>query len=180
MGAELRIESLHAAAWKLHGTEYDQAVAARNRFATEIQNRLGHATAATIQHRVDVALGRLLADDLPDLDVAAERAFYQLLALERVVLQVEARIEAGCVFFDSYIDGSFPMSFWEDVLPLLDGQQNPGFMSPKKIGTFLAMVKDAERRLPYGTADHHRERRWELIRFLERAVELGEAVWCDF
>jgi hypothetical protein len=179
MGAEFRIESLHDAGWEAHGTNYNQAVAARDHFATEIQNRLGPELAADVQHHVDVALGRLRGDELPDLPIAAERAFHQLLALERAVLQIEARIEAGCVFFDPYIDGLFLMSFWGNVISLLAGQESPGFMRRENIVKFLAMVVGADQRLPKGSSDHNRRKRQELIEFLERAIALEEPIWCD-
>ena len=95
---------------EIHGDDYRQAVAARDHFATETRNRLGRETTAEIQHHVDVALGRVLAADLQDLDPAADRAFHQLLALERAVLEIEGRIESKAVFFDPYnASGLFPV-----------------------------------------------------------------------
>lgn len=182
MGAELRIESLYDKAWEIHGDMYRQAAADRDHFATEIGNRLGPDMAAEIQRRVDAALGRLLADDLLDLDPAAERAFHQLRALEQAVLEIEAKIESKSTFFDPYINGLFPISFWAGVLPLLP--DNPGFMPVENVLKFLSKVKGADQRMLSGEADvlmaeDFRERRQELIGFLKRAVELGEAVWCD-
>jgi hypothetical protein len=182
MGAELSIESLYDRAWERHGDDYRQAVADRDNFRSESSGRLGPDLASAVQLHVDAALGRLLADDLPALDPAAERAYHQLRALERAVMEIEGQIEVGNTFFDPYIGGLFPMSWWERVLPLLP--ENPGYMPVKNVVEFLEMVKNADQRLPSGEdneemADDFRKRRQELIEFLERAVELGEAVWCD-
>lgn len=186
MGAELRIESLYGRGWNLHGDEHRQAIADRDHFQTEMRNRLGPEVAAEIQHHVDAALGRLLADILPDLDPAAERAFHQLRALEMAMVEIEGQIESKCVFFDPYsANGLLPalgLSWWADVLPLLP--ENPGYMPVENVLKFLGMVKNADQRLLSGeageeTAKDFRKRREELIEFLEKAVELREAVWCD-
>jgi hypothetical protein len=182
MGAEIRIESLYDQAWASHGDDYRQAVADRDHFRSETRDRLGPEVAAEVQRHVDVALGRLMAADLPDLDPAAERRVHELLALERAVVEIEARIESKAVFFDAYVGGLFPMSWWQDVVPLLP--ENPGVMPVGNVSKFLKMVKDADQRLPSGDegegmAERFRERRRELIEFLEKAVELGEPVWCD-
>jgi hypothetical protein len=188
MGAELRIESEYDLAWKIHGDDHRHAVAARDHFRTQIELRLGPEVASQIQWHVDAAMRRFLADDVPDLDLAAERTFYQLLALERAVIEIEGRIEAGNSFFDPYhVNGLLPtlgLSWWEDVAPLLDGHENPGYLRPESVVTFLVMVRDADQRLPFGEgnegkADHFPRDRRELIEFLERAVRLREAVWCN-
>jgi hypothetical protein len=71
------------------------------------------------------------------------------------------------------------MWFWEGVLQLIEGHENPGFMRPENVGRFLKTVMNAEQRLPNGTADHLRVRRGELMRFLNRAIALKEPIWCD-
>ena len=102
MGAELRIETLYDAAWATFGAEYDLAVQSRNHFRTKIRNRLGQAVASEIQCHVDVALGRLKAPDLSNPRIMKMREFYQLLALEMAVQEIQRRIEAGSVFYDAY------------------------------------------------------------------------------
>ena len=186
MGAELRIESEYDRAWEIHGDEYHHAVADRDNFQSETPDRLWPEVAAAVQRHVDVALGRLLADALPDLDPAAERAFQQLLALERAVVEIEGRVEARAVYFDPYNEnGLLPalgLSWWNDVVPLLP--ENPGYMGPEIVRSFLGMVTVADQRLPRGeegdeTAEEFRKRRQELVEFLERAIKLKEAIWCN-
>lgn len=187
MGADLRIESLYDLAWAIHGPEYNQAVAVRDNFATEIRNRLGPEIASEIQRHIGVALRRLQADDVPNPIIMKMRSFYELLALQMAVEEIERRIEAESTFFAPYINGVLPtlgLSWWRDVLPLLNGRENPGYLRLENVVKFLKMVTDADQRLPSGKdneemTDHFRQRRRELIEFLERAVELGEAVWCD-
>jgi len=182
VGAHLTIESELSRSWEIHGEAHRQAVADRDRLRSETQDRLGPEVAAEVQCRVDIALGRLLADDLPDLDATAERRFHELLALERAVMEIETRIEDGSTFFDPYIGGLFPMSWWRNIMSLLS--ENPGYMRVKNVEKFVGMVKSADQRLPSGdagdgTAEHFWKRRQELIEFLGKAVELDEAVWCD-
>ena len=189
MGAELQIERLYIAAWVTFGPEYNQSVADRDRFRATIRNRLGQGVTSEIQRHVDVALGRLKAPDLPNPSVMKQRDFYQLLAQEMAVQEIERRIESGSVFFDPYnVHGLLPtlgLSWWEDVLPLLDCQKNPGYLRLGNVKKFLGMVQDADQQLPSldetngEMADHFREKRRELIGFLERAIKLREPVYCD-
>jgi hypothetical protein len=182
MGAYLRIESELDRAWEVHGDEYRQAVADRDHFASETRDRLGPDVAAQVQFHVDATMGRLLGDDLADLDPAAERRCHELRALEMAVVEIEARIESAAVFYDSYVGGLFPMSWWRNVVPLLP--ETPGLMPVENVKKFLELVRGADQRLPSGdggeeTAEDFRERRRELVEFLERAVKLGEVIWCD-
>jgi hypothetical protein len=69
-------------------------------------------------------------------------------------------------------------------LTLPHGFSSPTYLSIQNVAKVLEMVRDAKQRLPSGdesgkTGEHFRQRRRELIKFLERAVEVGEAVWCD-
>lgn len=128
---------------------------------------------------------RFLADDVPNPRIMRMRNSYDLLGMEMAVQEIERQIESKAVFFDPYINGLFPMSLRERVLPLLDGGTSPGYMRPENVVRFLGMVHGADQRLPSGEetngemADHFRRRRQELMEFLERAVKLGEPVWCD-
>lgn len=186
VGAELTIESELDRAWKLHGDDHRRAVAARDHFRSQTANRLGPELASETEGHVDVALKRFLADDVPNPRMMKVRESYELLALEMAVEEIERRIEAISVFFDPYnANGLLPtlgMSWWDDVAPML--HENPGFLCPENVVKFLAMVKNAEQRLPSGegnegNADHFRRDRRELIEFLEKAVKLREAIWCD-
>ena len=60
----------------------------------------------------------------------------------------------------------------------IDGRANPGNMAVENVKKFLKMVRNTE-----GSAqtisDDVRKRRQELIAFLEKAVKLGEPIWCE-
>ena len=186
MAAVLTIQSLYDARWQSYGPDYLTTIATREHFRTGIKRRLGQETASEIQRHVDAALGRIQADDVPNPQIMKLREFYDLLALEMAVQELECRIKAGCIFVDA--DGLLPtlgLSWDQDVLLLISGQENPGHVPPENVITFLGMVRGAEQRLPPGEdtnseiADHFKAKRQELIEFLERAVEVGEPVWCD-
>lgn len=184
MGAELRIESIYDAAWATFGFQYDEAVHARDHFRSQIRHRFSQEVASEIQRHVAVALGRIRALDLPKPRIMRMQEFYELLALEMALQEIERRIEAGNTFFDSYVGGLFPMWWWERVLPLIDGGENPGYLRPESVVKFLEMVRSVDQRLPSGDqseemAEDFRQRRRELVQFLGRAVALREAVWCD-
>jgi hypothetical protein len=174
--ANLCIRKLYDAAWTVFGFQYyDEAVADRDELLTEIEESLGQETASKIRCQVDVALGRIQADELPSPTITAMPEFYELLAAEMTVREVAERISANAVFVDSDDDllPSLGLS-WRDVLPLLDGQQ----MSVQNVENFLAMV-----RMTDGSADEisddFRKRRQELIAFLEKAVKVQESIWCE-
>jgi hypothetical protein len=185
--ATLKIETLFDAAWTIFGFQYDQFVADRDRFRAEIERRLGSETASDIQRHVDVSLGRLLNvfPDVPNPKIIVRREFIELLALEKALEEVQRRIDANAVFYDldQGVLATLGMSWHQDVLRLLDGQESPGHMPHKNIKTFLAMVRDADQRIPSEEGieggDYFRRWRRELIEFLEEAVKLGEPIWCD-
>ena len=185
--ATLKIKSLYESCWKLFGFQHKQLVAERDEFRAEIGHRLGQKTALEIQRHVDISLGRLLAcPDLPNPKVMILREFYELLALERAAEEIERRIDANAVFVDpGSLLPTLGMSWRRDVLPLLDGQ---GHMPIENVKTLLGMVNNADQRLPFEdgiegtaeeTADYFRKWRRELTTFLERAVKVGEPVWCE-
>ena len=178
--AELRIQSLYQAAWTVFGFQHDEAVADRDSLLAEIEESLGQETALAIRQHVDVALGRIQADDVPNPAVMAMSEFFDLLAAEMAVQEIADRISANAVFVDSDDDllPSLGLSWRQDILPLLDGQKSPGYMPVQNVGTFLVMVQDAD-----GSAEEISEdackRRRELIAFLEKAMKLGEPIWCE-
>ncbi len=105
---------------------------------------------------------------------------------ELAVHEIECRIKAHCIFVDA--DGLLPtlgLSWDENVLPLVQGGNSPGYMPPEHVVTFLKMVRTAEQHLPSGEemnseiTAHFRGRRQELTGFLERAVRLTEPICCD-
>jgi hypothetical protein len=61
-------------------------------------------------------------------------------------------------------------------------------MTIENVEKFLGMVNNAEQRFPSREeiegstdeiADYYRKRRRELVEFLEKAIRLGEPVYCD-
>ena len=56
--------------------------------------RLGQEMASEIERHVDVALGRIQADAPPNPIIMTKREFYELLALEQQVEEIERRINA--------------------------------------------------------------------------------------
>ena len=187
---ELRIEKLYDSAWKLFGFQYDQIVAERDRFRTRLQRRLGREVAAQIQLHVDVSLGRRLNvfSDVPNPKIMIMREYYELLGLEKALQEIERRIDANAIFYDpGSLLPTLGLSWHQDVLRLLDGQVSPGYLSVFNVKQFLRMVNDAEQRVPAedgieGSAEemaaYFRKWRQELVEFLERAVKVGEAIWC--
>jgi hypothetical protein len=106
--------------------------------------------------------------------------FFDLLAAEMAVQEVAERISANAVFYD-HDDGFLPtlgLSWKEDVLPLLDGQKSPGQMSVANVKKFLPMVRMAKGSAE-AISDDVRKRRRELVAFLEKAVKVGEPIWCE-
>ncbi len=178
--AKLCIETLHRSVWKIFGFQHEEAVADREFLLTEIGQNLGPKMASEIQHHVDVALGRIQADEGPNPHVTAMPEFFDLLAAEMAVREVADRISANAIFVDSD-DGFLPtlgMSWKDDVLPLLDGQKSPGQMSVQNVQKFLEMVRNTEGS-DETISDDVRKRRRELVAFLEKTVNLGEPLWCE-
>jgi hypothetical protein len=185
---ELRIESLYRAAWAVFQCQHAQIVVDRDRFRTRLQRRLGQEVASDIQLHVDISLGQRLNvfPDVPNPKIMLMREYYELLGLETALQEIERRIDANAIFHDpGSLLPTLGLSWQQDVLRLLDGQVSPGYMPPKNVKKFLGMVSHAEQRVPAEdgieaeemAAYFHKWRR-ELIEFLERAVKVGEPVWC--
>jgi hypothetical protein len=162
------------------GFQYDEALADRDELLTEIKESLGPKVASDIQRHVDVALGRIQADDVPTPQIVSRPEFFDVLAAEMAVQEVAERISANAVFYD-HDDGLLPtlgLSWKDDVIPLIDGQQNPGYLSVLSVKKVLAMVRNTKGSAE-AISDDVRKRRQELIAFLERAVKVGEPIWCE-
>ena len=99
MTAKLRIKELarrrRDATWKIFGFQHEAAVADRDRLKTKIERSLGRETASKIQLHIDVALGRLQSDDVPNSKITSMWEFYELLAAEMAVQEIADRIEAA-------------------------------------------------------------------------------------
>ena len=177
---KLCIESLYRAAWTAFSFQHDLAVADRCELLTEFEERLGQEMASEIQRHVGVALGRIQADEGPNPAIMAMPEFYELLAAEMTVREVADRISANAIFVDSD-DGLLPslgLSWRQDVLPLIDGRSSVGNMAVENVDKFLRMVRMTE-----GSAEEisedFRGKRQELVAFLEKAVKVGEPIWCE-
>ena len=186
--AQLKIETLFSAAWKVFGFQHAQFVADRDDFRAQIERRLGQDVASQIQLHVDVSLGRRLniSSDVPNPKIMLMREYYELLGFEKAIQEIERRIESNAVFYDpGTLLPTLGLSWSENVLPLLDGQKSPGYMPIENVRKFLAMVRGATQRVPSeegidGPANDDYFRKWrrDLIEFLERAVRFGEPIWC--
>ena len=185
---ELRIEKLYESAWKSFGFQYDQIVAVRDRFRTRLQRCLDQEVAVEIRLHVDVSLGRRLNvfSDVPNPKIMIMREYYELLGLETALQEIERRIDSNGVFHDpGSLLPTLGLSWQQDVLPLIDAQETPGYMPVQNVKQFLRTVSHAEQRVPAEDGIEAEEmaaffRKWrqELVEFLERAVKVGEAMWC--
>jgi hypothetical protein len=186
--ARLRIETLYDGAWKIFGFQYDQLIRDRDRFLARLERRLGHGVTAEIQRHVEAALGRRLpCPDMPKPEIMTKREYYDLLAIESSIEEIEQRIDSTAVFFDTDhgLLSTLGLCWRHDILRLLDGQKSPGYMPLKNIKKFLVMVRERMLRFVHEDgidddylADHYRKWRQELIEFLERAVKIGKPLYC--
>ena len=135
--ATLKIETLFDAAWTIFGFQCNELVADRDRFRAEIERRLGLEVASDIQRHVDGALGRIQIDSV-NPEIIVRREFIELVALEKALEEVQRRIDANAVFYDldHGVLATLGMSWHQDVLRLLDGQESPGHMPHKNVRKF--------------------------------------------
>ena len=98
--AQLKIETLFNAAWRVFGFQHDQFVADRDDFRAQIERRLGQDVASQIQLHVDVSLGRRLniSSDVPNPKIMLMREYYELLDFEKAIQEMERRINANALF----------------------------------------------------------------------------------
>lgn len=186
--ALLRIDTLYDGAWRLFGFQFDQLVADRDQYLARLQHRLGHEMAEEIRQHVDISLGRTLAiPDRRNPEILTMREFDDLWQKEKTIEEVERRIEANAIFYDSDYGllRILGLSWGQDVLRLLDGKTSPGYMPLKNVQKFLATVRSATQRIKGEDASDEdvvkffRERRRELIQFLQRVLQVGEPLYCD-
>ncbi len=182
--ATLRIDTLLDGAWRLFGFQYEQLVADRDRYLAKLQRSLGHEMAEEIRQHVDVSCGRLLPlPEFRDPAVMSMKEFVELLAMERSLLDIERQINVNAVFYDSHHETLKTLGLSpQDVRNLIDGQTSPGYIPCENVEKLLTMVVGAKQRI-IGDADDARfyqQRRRELIQFLQRALLVGEPLFCDF
>jgi hypothetical protein len=98
--ANLCIKQLYDAAWKVFQFQHDLAVADRDCLKSEIEKRLGSEMVSEIQSHIEVALGRLQSDDVPNPLIMSKSEFFDLLAAEMEIQEIADRIEANAKFSD--------------------------------------------------------------------------------
>jgi hypothetical protein len=139
--------------------------------------------ADAIQKHVDVSCGRLLPlPEFRDGDIMTMPEFFELLAIEKTLLDIKRRIEENAVFYDFHLELLTTLGISEqDVRSLIDGQQSPGYLPVENVRKLMATVRGAKQRV-IGDADDrkfYRQRRRELIQFLQRALLVGEPLFCE-
>jgi hypothetical protein len=113
--------------------------------------------------------------------------FYELWSIEKTVEDIKRQIDANATFYDptGELLLTLGLSWRQDVLRLMDGKTSPGYMPVKNIQKFLIMVRTATQRIKGEDASDEdvvkffRKWRWELIQFLQRAMQVGEPLFCD-
>jgi hypothetical protein len=181
--ATLQIDTLYHGGWTLFSFRHQQLTADRDRYLTRLQRRLGFEMAEKIVQHVDVSCGRLLPlAEFRDPEIMTMPEFFELLALERSLLDIKRRIEENSVFHDwnHELLGTLCLSR-QDLRRLIDGQQSPGYIAVDNVRMLMAMVLGAKQRV-VGDADDvrfYRKRRKELIQFLQRALLVGEPLFCE-
>jgi hypothetical protein len=178
-----QIDTLLDGAWKLFGFQHQQLIADRDRYVAKLQHLLGHEMAEKIRRHVDASLGRLLPlPEFRDPEVMSMKEFFELLAMERSLLDIKRRIEENAVFYDFHLELLTTLGISEqDLCRLIDGQQSPGFIPVESVKKLMTMVLAAKQRV-VGDADDekfYRKRRKELVQFLQRALLVGEPLFCD-
>ena len=181
--ATFRIDTLLDGGWKLFGFQHEQLTADRDRFLARLQRLLGHEMAEKICQHVDVSCGRLLPlPEYRDADIMMMPEFFELLALDRSLLDIKRQIETNAVFYDSHLELLTTLGISEqDVRSLIDGHHSPGYLPVENVRKLIAMVLGAKQRI-IGDQDDvkfYRQRQRELIQFLQRAVLTGEPLFCD-
>ena len=181
--ATLRIDTLYHGGWTLFSFRHQQLTADRDRFLARLQRRLGFEMAEKIVQHVDVSCGRLLPlAEFRDPEIMTMPEFFELLALERSLLDIKRQIETNAVFYDSHLEllGTLGLSR-QDVRSLIDGQTSPGYIPVENVRKLMAMVLGGKQKV-IGDADDktfYRQRRRELVQFLQRALLVSEPLYCE-
>ena len=110
--------------------------------------------------------------------------FYELWSIEKTVEDIKRQIDANATFYDptGELLLTLGLSWRQDFLRLMDGQMSPGYVPLKNITKFLVMVRKAKQRIrgeDEEIVNFYRQWRWELIQFLQRAMQVGEPLFCD-
>ena len=187
-------------AWRWYGSDITAAGIARDHFKRKMRRWFGREGADRIAKPVQVAVDPAVSGPVPYLPFA-ERAFVKLVTLELALREIIGRLEALSSFHDPYaaeaVMPTLGLSWWLDVRPLTQGPPHSCFMPAENVRRLLKIVEEAVQQFPNrrqieergGTVDrgndlehwHDRFRcqRRRLVAFLERAVRLGEPIWCE-
>jgi hypothetical protein len=181
--ATLRIDTLYHGGWTLFSFRHQQLTADRDRYLTRLQRRLGSEMAEKIVQHVDVSCGRLLPlAEFRDPEIMTMPEFFELLALERSLLNIKRQVETNAVFYDwnEELLGTLGLSR-QDVRNLIDGHHSPGYLPVENVRKLTAMVLAAKQRVVGDADDEKFYRKWkkELVQFLQRALLVGEPLFCD-
>lgn len=200
MGAELIMTRLDDLTWNLFAPQVAGARAARERFKRQMRRRFGEEKTSRIAQHAQAAADSEFSPT-PSLNVESQAAFWELLVLELRVREIESRIDSAASFYDPYsvwaVLPTLGLSWWNDVLPMVEPPTGQGYMPIRNIKRFLGMVKQANQHLPTraemkekgGMVDqdndmehwhgHFRRQRRRLIDFLEKAVRIETPIFCD-
>ena len=201
MGARLIIKRLEEMAWRWYGSDIAAAGVERDHFKRKMRRWFGREQADRIAQSVKAAADPEAIGPMPYVCPVAEKAFVRLVTLELALQVIMGRVEAVSSFHDPYTaEAMLPtlgLSWWVDVRPLVQGPVHNGFMPAENVVRFLELVERSEQHFPSrrqieergGTADRNNDldhwhdrfrcQRRRLIAFLERAVRLGEPLWCE-
>jgi hypothetical protein len=180
----LRIDTLYEGAWKLFGFQYEQLTSDRDRYVGRLQRRLGPEMAEAICQQVDMSLLRALPlADRRDPDIMTSPEYFELLGMEKTLADIERCVEANAIFYDPHhgLMRTLGLSWQKDIRPLIDGQRSPGYIPVENVQKLTALVLGAKQRIigAEDDAKFYRQRRQELIQFLQRALLVGEPLFCD-
>ena len=134
------------------------------------------------QH-VDVSCGRLLPlAEFRDPDIMTMPEYCELRAIERTLADITRQIDLNSVFYDSRHELLTTIGISrQDMQNLIDGQTSPGYIPCENVEKLLTMVVGAKQQV-IGDADDakfYRHKRRELVQFLQRALLVGEPLFCD-
>lgn len=181
--ARFRIDTLYHGGWTLFSFQHQQLVAERDRYVARLHRRLGHEMAEKICQHVDVSCGRLLPlAEFRDPDIMTMPEYCELRAIERTLADITRQIDLNSVFYDSRHELLTTLGISrQDMQDLIDGQTFPGYIPCENVEKLLTMVVGAKQQV-IGDADDakfYRHKRRELVQFLQRALLVGEPLFCD-
>ena len=81
------------------------------------------------------------------------KEFFEFLALERSLLDIEQQINVNAVFYDSHHELLTTLGISrQDMQDLIDGRKSPGYIPVENVEKLLTMVVGAKQRV-IGDAD---------------------------